>query len=77
MNYTLKFNFHTIKVSRGGGVRGGGGSAECDITTDYSIEELRERTEELVEIARRSIAGNPKIKGVVQSIDSLEIEQKQ
>lgn len=33
MEYTLKFNFTTLKVSRGGNIEGSNGAGECDITS--------------------------------------------
>jgi hypothetical protein len=40
MEYTLKFNFTTLKVGRCGSIKGGNGGGECDITTDYPLDEF-------------------------------------
>lgn len=77
MEYTIKFRFSSAKVSRGGGVRGSGGEAECDITTDHTKDELEAYPEQLREIAAHSIKANPKLKGhSILSVDIIAVEQK-
>ena len=75
MEYTLKFNFSTIKVNRDGSIKGGNGGGECDITTDYPLEESKTKTDDLKSIAYGSLVANPKVKkmGSIQSIDIVDV----
>jgi hypothetical protein len=75
MEYTLKFNFTTLKVGRGGSIKGGNGGGECDITTDYSLDVLKTKTDDLKSIAYGSLVDNLKVKkmGLIQSIDIVDV----
>lgn len=75
MDYTLKFNFITIKIKRDGSIKGGNGSGECDITTGFTLDELKTKTDDLKSIAYRSLVDNPKVKkmGSIQSIDIVDV----
>ena len=75
MEYTLKFNFTTLKVGRGGSIKGGNGGGECDITTDCPLDELKTKTDDLKSIAYGSLIDNPKVKkmGSIQSIDIVDV----
>lgn len=75
MKYTLKFNFSTIKVNRDGSIKGSNGAAECDMETDYSLKELKTKTDDLKSIAYNSLISNPKVKkmGLIQSIDIIDV----
>ena len=75
MEYTLNFNFSTIKVNRDGSIKGSNGGGECDITTDYQLDELKTKTDDLKSIAYGSLVGNPKVKkmGSIQSIDIVDV----
>lgn len=75
MEYTLKFNFTTLKVGRDGSIKGSNGGGECDITTDYSLDELKTKTDDLKSIAYGSLVDNPQIKkmGSIQSIDIIDV----
>ena len=72
MEYTLKFNFTTLKICRNGNIKGANGCGECDITTDYQLDELKTNTDDLKSIAYSSLIDNPKVKKM-GSIDSINI----
>lgn len=75
MEYTLKFNFTTLKVGNGGSIKGGNGGGECNITTDYPLDELKTKTDDLKSIAYSSLVDNPKVKKMdtIQSIDIIDV----
>lgn len=75
MQYTIKFNFNTIKPGRGGSINGKSGSAECDITADFTLKELETKTDDLKAVAFHSIKDNPKIKkmGEILSVEITDI----
>lgn len=75
MMYTLKFDFSTIKVVRGGSIRGCTNGGECVITTEYPLDELKTKTDELKSIAYSSLIDNPKLKnlGSINSIDIIDV----
>lgn len=75
MNYTLKFKFSTAKLGRGSSIKGDNGNAECDITTDYTLEDLKTKINDLISIAYNSIKDNSKVKkmGKIINIDIIDI----
>lgn len=75
MEYTIKIRFKTAKAGRGAGQIIKGGNGECDITTDFSIEELKADTDSLKSIAYESLSANPKVKkmGSIISIDIIDV----
>lgn len=75
MQYELKFNFSTIKVNRDGSIRGRNGAAICIISSDYLLDELKNKTDELKVIAYNSLVDNAKVKkmGTIDSIDIVNL----
>lgn len=75
--FTLGFAFTTIKIGRGGSIKGQSGAAECEISADYTIDELKNMDNDLKNVAYQSLMSNPKAKkmGKIQSIDILTVSQ--
>ena len=75
MEYTIKFDFSTAKVGRSNNIIGSNNSGECDITTDYTLTELKTKTDDLKYIAQQSLIDNPKVEkmGSIISIDIVDI----
>jgi hypothetical protein len=73
--YLIKFNFTTVKVNPNGSISGSNGSAECNISSIYPLEELRTKTGDLKLIAYNSLVTIKKVKkmGTIQSIDIVEV----
>lgn len=73
--YTLKFNFTTLKVGCDGSIKGGNGGGECNIITDYNLDELKTKTDDLRSIAYGSLIDNHKVKkmGSIQFIDIIDV----
>ena len=72
MKYLLKFKFEALKVTKSGSIKGSNGDAECEIETHFNLEELQNKKEDLMQLAKYSLMSNNKMKH--WNISKIEIE---